>query len=172
MKWTRVGEIPEYAADTDAEPGEAYFHTGENVSKYKDSSGTVHSFEGPQGPQGPTGPKGDTGSQGPRGYRGYKGDTGDTGPQGPKGDTGPQGPNEINTNTNVTGGLVMGDNDIVSTGQLEFYNGTSSYSYGTNEWVLTDSANELKFVWNGAVAELTGSGNLKINGTVTENASL
>ena len=91
MKWTRVGEIPEYAADSDAEPGEIYFHAGENVSKYKDNSGAVYDFEGPQGPQGPTGPKGDTGSQGPRGYRGYKGDTGSQGPRGYTGDTGPKG---------------------------------------------------------------------------------
>ena len=77
MKWTRVGEIPEYAADSDAEPGEIYFHAGENVYKYKDSSGAVYEFEGPQGPQGPTGPKGDTGSRGPEG------------PQGPQGPAGP-----------------------------------------------------------------------------------
>ena len=113
MSWGTPDRTPVYINDADANLKELYFHEGDGIAKYKDSTGTIYSFTGEQGPQGPkgdpgtdgaTGPKGDTGSRGPRGYqgddgatgsqgpRGYRGYTGDTGPTGPKGDTGSRGP--------------------------------------------------------------------------------
>ena len=124
MSWGTPDRTPVYINDADANLKELYFHEGDGIAKYKDSTGTIYSFTGEQGPQGPkgdpgtdgaTGPKGDTGSRGPRGYtgadgatgsqgpRGYRGYTGDTGPTGPKGDTGSRGPRGYTGDTGPTG---------------------------------------------------------------------
>lgn len=140
MSWGTPDRTPVYTSDADANLKELYFHEGDGVAKYKDSTGTIYSFTGEQGPQGPkgdpgtdgaTGPQGDTGSRGPRGYkgndgdtgsrgpRGYRGYTGDTGPTGPKGDTGSRGPRGYMGDTGPTGpqgpeGTFNGNATVVS----------------------------------------------------------